>query len=421
MEEKEGRKSRRAKHRDSALAAQGRSASEADETSSSSHLSSIFSLIEPVTDSKVSSCSDNKDTGKRVPRGETSIDLGAINLALGQTVSGEGSPNVESSHGGFPKFLNEARITHRRSCSNFSAYSTSSKDKTAEERIAEWRNSRDTSSVSNTPPSSMAMQRQSSQTGLNQQQNQPPSPNPQGPSNGVAPAMNGMAAGGLLVHAGQQMDINYIHTKLAELSEQHRANRAQTQQLIASTEQLAVTQRRAISSNAPPSLQEANTEISSARVADGRIAGLTQKLSSADSLIRVLKREQRENGRLIGEYEQALDKVVGMLRDFARAQAEEKTGIASRYLTMLQAERDEHLQTRFERDGYVAKIIELEGKIRTAYRLRCEESVPDVEIIAGLQNEVRGYRAALGMEPERFEEEFGWPVLRGVKNGVGEP
>lgn len=240
MEEKEGRKSRRAKHRDSALAAQGRSASEADETSSSSHLSSIFSLIEPVTDSKVSSCSDNKDTGKRVPRGETSIDLGAINLALGQTVSGEGSPNVESSHGGFPKFLNEARITHRRSCSNFSAYSTSSKDKTAEERIAEWRNSRDTSSVSNTPPSSMAMQRQSSQTGLNQQQNQPPSPNPQGPSNGVAPAMNGMAAGGLLVHAGQQMDINYIHTKLAELSEQHRANRAQTQQLIASTEQLAV-------------------------------------------------------------------------------------------------------------------------------------------------------------------------------------
>lgn len=163
------------------------------------------------------------------------------------------------------------------------------------------------------------------------------------------------------------------------------------------------------------------TPSTAARVADGRIAGLTQKLSSADSLIRVLKREQRENGRLIGEYEQALDKVVGMLRDFARAQAEEKTGIASRYLTMLQAERDEHLQTRFERDGYVAKIIELEGKIRTAYRLRCEESVPDVEIIAGLQNEVRGYRAALGMEPERFEEEFGWPVLRGVKNGVGEP
>ena len=158
-----------------------------------------------------------------------------------------------------------------------------------------------------------------------------------------------------------------------------------------------------------------------ARAADSRIAELTQKLSTGESLVKVLKREQRENAKLIGEYEQALDKVVGMLRDFAAGQTEEKTALARRYLNMLQAERDEHLQTRFEKDQYVAKILDLQDKIRTAYRLRCEESLPDVEIIAGLQNEVRAYRAALGMEPERFEDEFGYPVLRNVKNGAGEP
>ena len=158
-----------------------------------------------------------------------------------------------------------------------------------------------------------------------------------------------------------------------------------------------------------------------ARAADARIADLNQKLSSSQALVRVLKNEQKENGKLIGEYEQALEKVVGMLRDFATSQAEEKSAIARSYLDMLQAERDEHLRTRLEKDEYFSRILKLQEDIRTAYRLRCEESVPDIEIIAGLQNEVRGYRNALGMEPEKFEDEFGYPVLKNVTNGAGEP
>ena len=42
-------------------------------------------------------------------------------------------------------------------------------------------------------------------------------------------------------------------------------------------------------------------------------------------------------------------------------------------------------------------------------------------VVAGLQFEVRSYRNALGMEAERFEEETGWPVLKDVENGAGEP
>jgi hypothetical protein len=137
-------------------------------------------------------------------------------------------------------------------------------------------------------------------------------------------------------------------------------------------------------------------------------------------LNKVLFREQRENGKLIGEYEQALEKVTGMLRDFAYNKECEKNKLARQYLETLQAERDEHLQTRLERDAANAEVLKLRGQIRHAYRLAAEESIPELTIVAGLQNEVRSYRAALGLPKEKFEDEFGYPILKHEKGGVGE-
>ena len=208
----------------------------------------------------------------RFPGGDTSVDLAAINIALGLDVFGRGTPRLDAVHGGFPDIF---LPFHRRRSSKdieggFPEHLLSfhcrrkSKDIEGASEAAEYAGGR---------PSSIPMQRQGSQQGLSNGQ-QPPSPSTTGPSNGVAPGMNGMAPG-MLVHAGQQMDINYIHSKLAELSEQHRANREQTQQLIASTEQLAVRprivtclllltcshQKRAVSSDATANVQEANAEI----------------------------------------------------------------------------------------------------------------------------------------------------------------
>lgn len=59
--------------------------------------------------------------------------------------------------------------------------------------------------------------------------------------------------------------------------------------------------------------------------------------------------------------------------------------------------------------------------LREAYRLRCEEEGVPVRVIYGLQNEVRAYRSALGMELEKPEEEYGWEILKDVPNGGGEP
>ena len=79
---------------------------------------------------------------------------------------------------------------------------------------------------------------------------------------------------------------------------------------------------------------------------------------------------------------------------------------------LLQAEKDEHLQSRLDRDHWHAQTMKVCGMIRHAYRLRCDEWNEELAIISGLQNEVRVYRNAMGMEKERPEDETGWPYLK---------
>ena len=55
-------------------------------------------------------------------------------------------------------------------------------------------------------------------------------------SNGNGAGMNGMP-----MIAGQQMDVNYLYQKVVELSEVLKDNREKTQAIIASAEELAVS------------------------------------------------------------------------------------------------------------------------------------------------------------------------------------
>ena len=135
----------------------------------------------------------------------------------------------------------------------------------------------------------------------------------------------------------------------------------------------------------------------------------------------ILLREQRENTKLIGEYETAVGNIVEQIRNFAYAKDMEKSQVSREYNKLLQDEKDAHLATRLERDDWHAKFMRSVEMIRSAYRLRCEEEDVPLRIVAGLQNEVRAYRNALGMEPEKFEDEFGYEILKDVVNGAGEP
>lgn len=117
---------------------------------------------------------------------------------------------------------------------------------------------------------------------------------------------------------------------------------------------------------------------------------------------------------MIGEYEATLGTMVEQIRNYCQNNNMHYLSQKRHYNNLLQAERDSHLESRLDRDYWHAQTMKCAEMIRTAYRLRSEEEELPIRIVAGLQNEVRAYRNALGMEPERPEDEFGWEILKDV-------
>ena len=152
-----------------------------------------------------------------------------------------------------------------------------------------------------------------------------------------------------------------------------------------------------------------------------RIADLERQLAREQNKTRILTDEQKENIKLIGEYEHHLGEIVKDVRDFSFNTKTHETSVARHYNKLLQDEKDAHLAARLEKDDWHAKFMRTVEMLRESYRLRCEEEETPVRIIAGLQNEVRALRSCLGMEAEKPEEEYGWEILKDVPNGSGEP
>ena len=91
------------------------------------------------------------------------------------------------------------------------------------------------------------------------------------------------------------------------------------------------------------------------------------------------------------------------------------------YNDLLQQEKNEHLQTRLERDEWWTKALRCAGLIRTAKSLRDDEWYEEYAVIAGLQGEVRCMRRVLQWEKQKPEEEGGWPYLKDLPfDDVGE-
>ncbi|KAL8636388.1 MAG: hypothetical protein Q9228_006209 [Teloschistes exilis] len=221
--------------------------------------------------------------------------------------------------------------------------------------------------------------------------------------NGNGGPMNGMNLS-MPMNAGHQMDVNMLYQKVLELSEVLRENREKTKGIVSGAEELAT---RAAANGVTPSSQEANAEISAARIAE-----LEQQLAHEQNRIRTIIREQKENTKLIGEYETAVGNIVEMVRNYSYNNKQEKTSLSLHYNKLLQDEKDAHLAARLEKDDWQAKFMRSVEMMREAYRLRCEEEELPLRVVAGLQNEVRAYRNALGMDAEKPEEEYGWEILK---------
>ena len=221
-------------------------------------------------------------------------------------------------------------------------------------------------------------------------------------------AMNGFGGPGtgpgLPMSAGQQMDVNMLYQRVLELGEVLRENRERTGGIIQGAEELST---RAARQGADPSVREADAEISAARIAD-----LERQLAHSQARCATVVNEQKENNKLLGEYESAVGSMVEMVRNYSFSQKQSQNSLLVHYNKLLQEEKDAHLEARLEKDHWHTKFMQAVEMLREAYRLRCEEEDVPSKVAVGLQEEVRAYRKALGMEKEKPEEEVGWEILK---------
>lgn len=137
-----------------------------------------------------------------------------------------------------------------------------------------------------------------------------------------------------------------------------------------------------------------------------------RELAKAKHLVELYKHEQKENTNLIAMYEDALGTATEQIRNYCSGMEARFLEQRRHYNDLLQQEKDDHLQSRLDRDRWFAQTLKVCEMIRTAYRLRTDEWSEEYAIISGLQAQVRCYRRVLGWEPERPEEEIGWPFLK---------
>lgn len=126
----------------------------------------------------------------------------------------------------------------------------------------------------------------------------------------------------------------------------------------------------------------------------------------------MLRSEQSNNTELIGKYEDALGTATEQIRNYCNDNHMHYLAQSRHYNNLLQAEKDEHLQSRLDRDYWHAQTLKICEMVRIAHRLRMDEWGDELKVVSGLQNEVRVLRKALGLDVEKPEEETGWAYLR---------
>lgn len=145
---------------------------------------------------------------------------------------------------------------------------------------------------------------------------------------------------------------------------------------------------------------------------EARVRELERELAKSNHIISLYKHEQTENTNLIAMYEDALGTATEQIRNYCTDVESRFLAQRKHYNNLLQQEKDEHLQSRLDRDHWQAQTLKVSEMIRTASRLRTDEWAEEYSIISGLQSEVRCLRRCLGMEPEKAENETGWSYLK---------
>ncbi|KAJ5771297.1 uncharacterized protein N7511_003348 [Penicillium nucicola] len=214
--------------------------------------------------------------------------------------------------------------------------------------------------------------------------------------------MGGM--GGIPMNAGHQMDLHHLYEMVVELSDVLKNNRDVTKNIVSNAEEIM---KNGITDSSRSGDQTGEN-------LTARIAELERALAKEKSVSANHKAHRHENWDMILEFQTAVGVMVEQIRNYCQNNNMHYLAQKRHYNNLLQAERDAHLESRLDRDHWHAQFLNCASVIRTAHRMRCEEDDLPTKIISGLQNEVRAYRFALGMEAEAKEEEYGWEYLKNI-------
>ncbi|OQU98281.1 hypothetical protein CLAIMM_04090 [Cladophialophora immunda] len=224
-------------------------------------------------------------------------------------------------------------------------------------------------------------------------------------SNGInGPGSGAAAAAGYMppLPVGHQQDLNHLFNQIQELGALLRSNREKVNSITRNAEEVAKRANGALTDDEP-----AHPDNDKARIRE-----LELELAKQKQLVELYKHEQKENTSLIAMYEEAMGTAVEQIRNYCGDIEGRFLRQRKHYNDLLQQEKDDHLQSRLDRDHWYAQTLKVCEMIRTAHRLRTDEWCEEYTIVAALQGEVRCLRRCLGMEAEKPEEETGWPYLK---------
>src|SRR6202042_917777 len=100
---------------------------------------------------------------------------------------------------------------------------------------------------------------------------------------------------------------------------------------------------------------------------EARIRELELELSKQKHLVELYKHEQKENTGLIALYEEAMGTAVEQIRNYCGDIEGRFLRQRKHYNDLLQAEKDEHLASRLDRDHWHAQTVKVCEMIRTAH------------------------------------------------------
>jgi hypothetical protein len=229
-------------------------------------------------------------------------------------------------------------------------------------------------------------------------------------------APNGAMPVAMPVNAGQQLDLHLVLQRVLELSDILHDNRARTQSLVATASEITARAAAVTQSGSPADDPEHASDPANAK----QIAELTQRTQVLQRTVRIYAREQRENARLLGEYETAVGHLTALVRDLGAKKDAQRTAAARTANGTLQTERDAHLATRQERDAWEARFWRAVGMMREAHHRLCDEEGGETSVVRELQGEVRALRQVIGLPAQRPEEETGWRALKDMEDDRGE-